>query len=80
MWDLVKGRCTFTAKLEVEAEAVEFSTEDGGTRYALLCGTRITLHGVQGEEGTRRSINSVVAGRHAALHVCAVQRHAAAIE
>ncbi|KAL4855055.1 p21-activated protein kinase-interacting protein 1-like [Chlorella vulgaris] len=51
MWDLVKGRCTFTAKLEVEAEAVEFSTEDGGTRYALLCGTRITLHGVQGEEG-----------------------------
>lgn len=51
MWDLVKGRCTYTAKLEAEAESVAFCPEDGGTRYALLAGSAVTLHGVQGGEG-----------------------------
>jgi hypothetical protein len=51
MWDLVKGRCTYTSKLEAEAEAVAFSQEDGGARYALLAGTSLTLHSVAGEAG-----------------------------
>ncbi|KAL4422432.1 hypothetical protein ABPG75_008629 [Micractinium tetrahymenae] len=51
MWDLVKGRCTYTSRLEAEAEGVAFCAEDGGERYALLCGARVTLHSVQGGEG-----------------------------
>lgn len=51
MWDLVKGRCTYTSRLEAEADAVAFSGEDGGSRYALLCGARVTLHSVGGEHG-----------------------------
>ncbi|EFN60143.1 hypothetical protein CHLNCDRAFT_133558 [Chlorella variabilis] len=51
MWDLVKGRCTYHVRLEVEAEGVEFCREDGGARYALLCGARLTVHGVQGDAG-----------------------------
>lgn len=56
MWDLVKGRCTYTSKLEAEAEAVAFCAEDGGERYALLCGSRVTLHSVQGGEGARIAV------------------------
>ena len=55
MWDLVKGRCTYTVRLEAEAEAVSFCAEDGGARYALLCGTLITLHSV-GEAGALRAL------------------------
>ena len=55
MWDLVKGRCTYTVRLEAEAEAVHFCQEDGGARYALLCGTLLTLHSV-GEAGTLRTL------------------------
>lgn len=55
MWDLVKGRCTYTVRLESEAEAVHFCQEDGGARYALLCGTLLTLHSV-GEAGTLRTL------------------------
>lgn len=55
MWDLVKGRCTYTVRLEAEAEAVHFCQEDGGARYALLCGTLLTLHSV-GEAGTLRAL------------------------
>ena len=51
MWDLVKGRCTYTTRLEVEAEGVAFCPEGGGTRYALLCGAALSLHSVQGDEG-----------------------------
>lgn len=51
MWDLVKGRCTYTTKLEAEAEAVAFSQEDGGLRYAMLCGSQLTVHSVQGGTG-----------------------------
>ena len=54
MWDLVKGRCTYTSKLEAEAEAVAFSREDGGARYALLAGSSLTLHSVAGEAGAPR--------------------------
>ncbi len=42
MWNLVKGRCTYTAKLEAEAETVAFSRS--GDAYRLLCGNRITVH------------------------------------
>ncbi|PNH09208.1 Lipoyl synthase, chloroplastic [Tetrabaena socialis] len=42
MWSLAKGRCTYTAKLEAEAEAVAFSRS--GDHYSLLCGNRITVH------------------------------------
>lgn len=55
MWDLVKGRCTYTSKLEGEAEAVAFCAEDGGERYALLCGASVTLHDVQGGAGAAGS-------------------------
>ena len=44
MWDLVKGKCTFIAKLESEAEGVAFSPS--GARYALRAGPRVTLHSV----------------------------------
>lgn len=49
MWDLVKGRCTYTVRLEAEAEAVAFCEEDGGARYALLAGQRVSVHSVAGD-------------------------------
>ncbi len=39
MWNLLKGRCSYTAKLEVEGEAVHFSP--GGDAYALVCGNKV---------------------------------------
>ncbi|KAG2483532.1 hypothetical protein HYH03_017637 [Edaphochlamys debaryana] len=49
MWNLAKGRCTYTAKLEAEAEQVAFSAS--GDAYSLLCGNRITVHSAGGEGG-----------------------------
>lgn len=48
MWDMVKGRCTFTTKLEAEAEGVAFAP--GGGSYALLTGLQVSLRGVAGAE------------------------------
>ena len=56
MWDLVKGRCTYTVRLEAEAETVAFSEEDGGARYALLCGSLLSLHSVGGAPGALRTL------------------------
>lgn len=53
MWDLVKGRCTYTVRLEAEAEAIAFC---GADRYALLCGALVTLHGLEGEGGVLASL------------------------
>lgn len=39
MWNLLKGRCSYTAKLEVEGDAVRFSP--GGDAYALICGSKV---------------------------------------
>ena len=41
MWNLVKGRCTYTTRLEAEAEAVAFS--HSGDAYSLLAGSRISV-------------------------------------
>lgn len=57
MWDLVKGRSTFSTKLEAEAEEVHFSPS--GATYALLCGSRVTLHAIGAGQGEcRRSTAS----------------------
>ncbi|CAG9461491.1 unnamed protein product [Pedinophyceae sp. YPF-701] len=47
LWDLVRGRCQYTSKLEAEADAVRFLP--AGTRYALLAGPALTLQDVEGE-------------------------------
>ncbi|GAB4814604.1 hypothetical protein N2152v2_001650 [Parachlorella kessleri] len=49
MWDLVKGRSTFTTKLDSEADGVKFAP--GGATYALMCGSQVTLHAVGGAQG-----------------------------
>ena len=47
MWNLLKGRCSYTAKLEVEGEAVHFLP--GGDAYVLLCGNKVGGDGWLGE-------------------------------
>ncbi|GAX81518.1 hypothetical protein CEUSTIGMA_g8946.t1 [Chlamydomonas eustigma] len=47
MWNLVKGHCPYTAKLELEGEAVLFSPNEED--YSLLCGSQITVHNAAGE-------------------------------
>lgn len=54
MWDLVKGRSTFSSKLESEGECVLFSPS--GQTYALLCGSRVTLHAIGGSKGAPRTL------------------------
>ncbi len=39
MWNLLKGKCSYTAKLEIEGEGVQFSP--GGEAYALMCGSKV---------------------------------------
>ncbi len=39
MWNLIKGKCSYTAKLEVEGEVVSFTP--GGEAYALLHGNKV---------------------------------------
>jgi len=39
MWNLLKGRCSYTAKLEMEGDAVRFAP--GGDAYALICGSKV---------------------------------------
>jgi WD40 repeat protein len=47
MWNLAKGRCSYTAKLEVEGDDVQFSPS--GEAYALTCGSKVTVHESSGE-------------------------------
>ncbi|WIA38971.1 hypothetical protein OEZ86_005123 [Tetradesmus obliquus] len=42
MWNLAKGRCSYTARLEAEADLVAFNAS--GDAYALLCDKLVTLH------------------------------------
>ncbi|GFR40822.1 hypothetical protein Agub_g1445, partial [Astrephomene gubernaculifera] len=49
MWNLTKGRCTYTAKLDAEAEVVAFSRS--GEAYSLICGNKISVHSTAGEGG-----------------------------
>eukprot|EP00198_Chlamydomonas_reinhardtii_P003849 XP_001693185.1 predicted protein [Chlamydomonas reinhardtii] len=51
MWNLVKGRCTYTTRLEAEAEAVAFS--HSGDAYSLLAGSRISVFSTDGEGGLK---------------------------
>eukprot|EP00878_Enallax_costatus_P038053 GHUV01043191.1.p1 GENE.GHUV01043191.1~~GHUV01043191.1.p1 ORF type:complete len:211 (+),score=21.62 GHUV01043191.1:406-1038(+) len=44
MWNLAKGRCSYTAKLDVEADHIGFSAD--GESYALLCDKLITINSV----------------------------------
>lgn len=48
LWDLVKGRTTYSSKLEKEADGVLFSPS--GTKYALRAGSRVTVLPVQHQE------------------------------
>lgn len=51
MWDLTRGRCTYTAKLDVEGEMVAFcpsaAAGEGGA-YLLVGGTKATVHSAAG--------------------------------
>eukprot|EP00887_Chlorella_sp_A99_P003281 scaffold9.g3281.t1 len=49
MWNLVKGRCTYTTRLPAPADAVTFSPS--GDRYALLLGDAVAVHSTAGEGG-----------------------------
>ncbi|KAG2444218.1 hypothetical protein HYH02_009156 [Chlamydomonas schloesseri] len=51
MWNLVKGRCTYTTRLEAEAEGVAFSHT--GDAYSLLSGSRISVFSTDGEGGLK---------------------------
>ena len=46
MWNLVKGRCTYTSRLPAPADALAFAP--GGGRYALLSGSCVALHAADG--------------------------------
>lgn len=50
IWDLVKGRSTFTTKLPQAAEAITFSPS--GDVYALLAGAVLSMHSVAAESST----------------------------
>lgn len=39
MWNLLKGRCSYTATLEIEGDMVEFLPS--GDAYALVCGSQV---------------------------------------
>jgi hypothetical protein len=39
MWNLLKGKCSYTAKLELEGEIVAFTP--GGEEYVLVCGKQV---------------------------------------
>jgi hypothetical protein len=49
MWDMVKGRSTFTARLDGEGEGVAFAP--GGATYAVTCGAVVTVHAAGGGGG-----------------------------
>lgn len=56
MWDLARGRCTYTAVLGAEeAEGVHFTPD--GDMYALMVGSKVTVHGVEGEGGLRATLS-----------------------
>ncbi|KAL6765140.1 WD40-repeat-containing domain protein [Haematococcus lacustris] len=55
MWDLSRGRCTYTAKLEVEAQAVAWAP--GGEAYTLTCGSKVTMHSVGNEGALLATLN-----------------------
>jgi len=44
MWNLLKGKSAFTIKLKSESEIIEWSPK--GTSYALVTGSKITLHAI----------------------------------
>mmetsp|Transcript_2944 Transcript_2944/g.6452 ORF Transcript_2944/g.6452 Transcript_2944/m.6452 type:complete len:445 (-) Transcript_2944:128-1462(-) len=54
MWDLVKGRCNYTANLGVEGDLVTFTPS--GRAYILVCGTKVTVHDTSGEGGLRATL------------------------
>jgi protein MAK11 len=51
MWNLVKGRCTYTTQINGASEAEGVAFAPSGDSYALLCGNVVSLHGV-GEAGS----------------------------
>lgn len=78
LWDLVKGRVTFSTKVETEADNVEFSPS--GTRYALQAGSLVVVKpvsnaggggedGNDGEEG-EEVVGSVVKLQHTRRVMC----------
>lgn len=54
LWDLVKGRATFTTKVEHEPDGVAFAP--GGRRYAVQAGSVVVVRDV-GSEGADRQAN-----------------------
>ncbi|MEW5301868.1 MAG: hypothetical protein WDW36_004697 [Sanguina aurantia] len=67
MWNLVKGRCSYTSKLDLEGDSVSFCPS--GARYSLVCGSKVTLHDASGEGGL---LSSFTSGRRV---LCTAQQH-----
>ncbi|GAA5882779.1 hypothetical protein JCM1840_002359 [Sporobolomyces johnsonii] len=44
MWDLVAGKSVATMKLGTEGDAVRWNTN--GTKFAVICGTNLTVYGI----------------------------------
>ena len=54
LWDMVRGRCQYTAPLEEEAIGVDFLP--GGTRYAVAAGKECVLQSVEGDVVARLAL------------------------
>mmetsp|Transcript_25430 Transcript_25430/g.69083 ORF Transcript_25430/g.69083 Transcript_25430/m.69083 type:complete len:423 (-) Transcript_25430:930-2198(-) len=67
MWDLSKGRCTYTSKLDAEGDDVSFSP--GGGTFTLTSGSKVTVHATSGEGGLLGSL------QHNRRVLCSVQEH-----
>lgn len=53
-----RGRCTYTAGLDAEGQALEFGP--AGDSYALLCPNTLTLHAASGAGGLLARVDSEV--------------------
>lgn len=54
IWDLIKGRCSYHHILEAVADVVAFSPS--GSLYALVAGSRVTIHKIGKEAGLLREL------------------------
>ncbi len=70
MWNLLKGRCSYTAKLEVEGEGVSFTP--GGDAYVLVCGNKVRCGWGKGKvrRGAGSSRYSLASGVPHSLSLC----------
>ena len=55
LWDLVKGRATFTTKVDGVVELVKFAPS--GNFYAIVCGNTVTLKALSLDENETNSVS-----------------------